>query len=386
MERQLAESDKKDNQDQRHQISLKHLATNIPIGSHEGTREIGQVRKVKGMKADLEADCCLNRVRAGLSQDHRPKLTAEGTSGAYIFKNDEGNVAVFKPIDEEPYAPNNPRDLKGLFGSSTCRNGVKSGESTLREVAAYLLDHDGFAGVPATSLVEVQHPDLPFTPVTEEQVTTQEHLTLLSELLSIKGKQKSCEISEQASESSYSTINSELPPETPAKVGSLQAFIQADGPIENFSTDLFPTDEIHKIAILDMRLFNLDRNSENILVQRVGQEYRLVPIDHGLTLPDTLEVNSYDITWLSTSQAEEPFSQKSRDYIAALDADKDILMLEDNFKIRPICLRNFKISTQLLQRGAARGLTLTQLSQIFCRPDDDDTEPSLLEKAVAKAE
>ena len=61
-------------------------------------------------------------------------------------------------------------------------------------------------------------------------------------------------------------------------------------------------------------------------------------------------------------------------------------MLEDNFKIRPICLRNFKISTQLLQRGAARGLTLTQLSQIFCRPDDDDTEPSLLEKAVAKAE
>ena len=266
------------------------------------------MRKVKGMKADLEVDYCLNRVRAGLCHNHRPKLTAEGTSGAYIFKNDEGNVAVFKPIDEEPYAPNNPRDLKGLFGSNTCRNGVKSGESTLREVAAYLLDHNGFAGVPATSLVEVQHPDLPFTSVTEEQVTTQEHLTLLSELLSIKGKQKSCEISEQASESSYSTINSELPPETPAKVGSLQAFIQADGPIENFSTDLFQTDEIHKIAILDMRMFNLDRNSENILVQRVGQDYRLVPIDHGLTLPDTLEVNSYDITWLSTSQAEEPFS------------------------------------------------------------------------------
>lgn len=92
--------------------------------------------------------------------------------------------------------------------------------------------------------------------------------------------------------------------EKAAKVGSLQTFVQAEGPIENFSTDLFSTDEIHKIAILDLRMFNLDRNSENILVQRVGSEYRLVPIDHGLILPDTLEVNSYDIAWLSTSQAE----------------------------------------------------------------------------------
>lgn len=79
-------------------------------------------------------------------------------------------MAVFKPIDEEPFAPNNPRQMKGKFGSETCRPGVKSGESTIREVAAYLLDHEGFAGVPPTALIELTHESMPFAPITEAQV------------------------------------------------------------------------------------------------------------------------------------------------------------------------------------------------------------------------
>ena len=50
------------------------------------------------------------------------------------------------------------------------------------------------------------------------------------------------------------------------KIGSLQSFVESEGPIENFSSDLFPKDEIHKIAILDLRILNLDRNECNILV------------------------------------------------------------------------------------------------------------------------
>jgi hypothetical protein len=38
------------------------------------------------------------------------------------------------------------------------------------------------------------------------------------------------------------------------------------GPIENFSYSMFQKDEIHKIAILDLRILNLDRNECNILV------------------------------------------------------------------------------------------------------------------------
>lgn len=49
-------------------------------------------------------------------------------------------------------------------------------------------------------------------------------------------------------------------------MGSLQNFVKSEGPIENFSSDLFHKDEVHKIAILDLRILNLDRNACNILI------------------------------------------------------------------------------------------------------------------------
>lgn len=77
------------------------------------------------------------------------------------------------------------------------------------------------------------------------------------------------------------------------------------GPIENFSSDIFDIDEVHKIAILDLRLLNLDRNLCNILVccekglEENQEKYKLTPIDHGLSIPDTLAINSYELAWLS---------------------------------------------------------------------------------------
>ena len=60
-------------------------------------------------------------------------------------------------------------------------------------------------------------------------------------------------------------------------------------------------------------------------------------------------------------------------------------MLEDTFKFRPQCLRNMRITTTLLKKGAEAGLTLAQIGQILCRPDEDDEQPSLLEKMVKRA-
>ena len=105
-------------------------------------------------------------IQNGFNAGMEPTLSEEGTSGSYILRqasDEKGNaspVAVWKPIDEEPFAPNNPRGMQAAFGSETCRPGVKSGESSLREVLAYLLDHEGFAGVPPTVLAEVFHPSL----------------------------------------------------------------------------------------------------------------------------------------------------------------------------------------------------------------------------------
>jgi len=128
------------------------------------------------------------------------------------------------------------------------------------------------------------------------------------------------------------------------------------------------------------------------LVQEVGNSQngqralRLVPIDHGLTLPDSFQVSSYDLAWMSYGQAEEPFSERTLDYIKAINIEDDINFIESNFDVRPVCLRNMKISTLLLQQAAQRGLTLAQIGSILCRPDDDDTEPSLLERLVQQAE
>ena len=148
------------------------------------------------------------------------------------------------------------------------------------------------------------------------------------------------------------------------KFGSLQLYVDSEGPIENFSPDLFSKDEIHKIAILDIRLLNLDRNECNILVKtkidkKTGKRVRkLIPIDHGLSIPDNLSICTFDIVWLNWSHAEQPFSKRTLKYIEELDIKEDIKILERAFKFRPICLRNIRITSTLLKRAAAAGLNL----------------------------
>jgi hypothetical protein len=102
-------------------------------------------------------------------------------------------------------------------------------------------------------------------------VLTAEALELLNGLLEIKNGKggKDFDTVSEASDTSIATANSEVCEKIP-KVGSLQSFVTSEGPIENFSSDLFTSDEIHKIAVLDLRLLNLDRNTDNILVKRSG--------------------------------------------------------------------------------------------------------------------
>ena len=86
-------------------------------------------------------------------------------------------------------------------------------------------------------------------------------------------------------------------------------------------------------------MLNLDRNNCNILFQQTDvdsfydepmHDYcgctsckgrKLIPIDHGLSIPDTLAVCSFELAWLSEglSKAEVPFSAQSLAYIEALD-------------------------------------------------------------------
>ena len=77
-----------------------------------------------------------------------------------------------------------------------------------------------------------------------------------------------------------------------------------------------------------------------------------MPIDHGLSIPDTLAVNSYEVAWLSFEQANQPFSQTTTDYINQINIIEDLRLLESKLTFRPICLRNMRISNTLLKLAA----------------------------------
>lgn len=52
------------------------------------------------------------------------------------------------------------------------------------------------------------------------------------------------------------------------KHGSLQLYAEHDDAVGDYSSTVFPLEEVHKIAILDLRILNCDRNEENILVKK----------------------------------------------------------------------------------------------------------------------
>jgi hypothetical protein len=93
--------------------------------------------------------------RSGLSSNQPPAKTDEfqGSGGVYFIRKRKGGkvakVAVFKPLDEEPGMPNNPKGR----ANDTLRDFFSPGEGGFREIAAYFFDVDNFCSVPPTALV-----------------------------------------------------------------------------------------------------------------------------------------------------------------------------------------------------------------------------------------
>jgi hypothetical protein len=280
----------------------------------------------------------LEEAKAGLQGGYVPALASEGSGGAYFLKNSYGvdNVAIFKPVDEEPLGINNPRGftkIPRVASSEGLKKGTRVGEGAMREVAAYLLDHPkegrrssfrkhptGFAGVPPTMMVRCAHEAFHYSDLQKK-----------------------------------------------AKLGSLQQFVRAFGSCEDMGSANFAVEEVHKIAVLDMRLANTDRNGGNILVCRdENNDMKLVPIDHGYCLPEKFEDVTFE--WIYWSQAEEPFSPSTLEYINSLNAEEDIALLQKHgWSMRTACKRVFRLSTMLLKKGAAAGLTPFRIGSMMCR-------------------
>lgn len=87
------------------------------------------------------------------------ELVAGCCGGTYRMRNGKGQqCAIFKPVDEEPYAPYNPKGYSGsMHVKSAMKPGICVGGGASRECAAYLLDHTGLASVPTTAMLYITH-------------------------------------------------------------------------------------------------------------------------------------------------------------------------------------------------------------------------------------
>ncbi|ONK80141.1 uncharacterized protein A4U43_C01F14320 [Asparagus officinalis] len=290
---------------------------------------------------------------AGLEKGNLPVISSEGSGGAYFMQDESGlkYIAVFKPIDEEPMAENNPRGLPLSLDGEGLKRGTRVGEGALREVAAYVLDHPidgrrlflsdeiGFSGVPPTVMAKCL---------------------------------KSCF-------GSYDGYG-----EKGYKIGSMQMFVKNHGSCEDIGPRAFPVEEVHKISVLDIRLANADRHAGNILVHKEGEEGRimLIPIDHGYCLPENFEDCTFE--WLYWPQARQPFNSETLRYIKSLDAEEDINLLKFyGWELSLECSRTLRISTMLLKKGAKRGLTPFDIGSILCRKTLK--KESIIEEIVREA-
>nr|XP_043621883.1 phosphatidylinositol 4-kinase gamma 4 [Erigeron canadensis] len=292
----------------------------------------------------------INSTYDGLMKGNYPIRSSEGTGGAYLMLDASGTkfISVFKPIDEEPMAVNNPRGLPVSADGEGLKKGTIVGEGALREVAAYILDHPkgerrsisgeykGFAGVPPTFLATCLHEGFNHPDGVKE------------------------------------------------KIGSLQMFMENNGSCEDMGPGAFPVDEVHKISVLDIRMANADRHAGNILVSK-GEDGKvvLIPIDHGYCLPTSFEDCTFE--WLNWPQARQPFSCETVDYISSLDAEEDIAVLNFyGWKLPSECARTLRISTMLLKKGVKKGLTPFAIGNIMCR--ENLNRQSVIEEIVQEAD
>jgi len=254
--------------------------------------------------------------------EHSPQKAKDGTSGVYFLKDStNNNCAVFKPADEEA------SHLEGYEGGEI-KPGCMPGEGYLKEVAASIIDKDGFHGVPSTTLAKCAHD--------------------VFDNNGVPGK----------------------------KVGSLQTFVPSKCTAEDMGWGKFSTRDVHKIGLLDCRILNLDRHLGNMLVREEGGAYRLVPIDHALSFPSSITGGTFE--WLSFPQCKQPFDEETVNFICNIDVDSDVQMLRRQLPdMKEECIDTMKICTIFLKKAVAKGFNLYEIGCMMSRYRDEEEATDL---------
>lgn len=161
------------------------------------------------------------------------------------------------------------------------------------------------------------------------------------------------------------------------RVGSLQRFVQHCAESADYLPGRFPVDDVHRIAILDLRMLNSDRHGGNILV--CNNTMRLIPIDHSYVAPSGYADPEFE--WMQWPQTRVPFSKETVAYVANLDAhrDRDAVdaLLHDEEASECVFA-----ATTALKVAVARGYTAREIAECFRRTTL--TQPSRLEELIGQ--
>jgi len=354
-----------------------------------GTTSENLVEPARGILLDQYSREMVQQVQQGLKSSHTsPTKTdlLDCTGGVYFMKSGSGGmIAVFKPQDEEQGMSNNPKGYAGN-GTHGLRPNFRPGEGYIREYAAYILDYDHFCGVPTTTIAYCEHPIF-----------------------------------------NYPARYNDTKPKKVPKLGSLQAYVRASDTFDDISPSVVSAFELQKIALLDMRLLNSDRNGSNILAIRkpfsllmgerrssrsgstnswtddsdreidihdfiddsrrsfhASSDYELIPIDHGYCLPTHLLIDEMDWAWFYSAQIAQPVDQRIKDYMNKLDLEELIETLTSQVSIPEESIYLLRVVHELIVQGINAGLTLKDIASMIARVEEG--VPSPLEKLLNLAE
>lgn len=223
---------------------------------------------------------------------------------------------MFKPFDEDPFSPRNPKFPVNFSQSGNSIGGYRAGESAQKEVAAYLLDR-GFAHVPLAVFVRI-------------------------------------------SGGPWGVVG---------KLGSLHDFIPHLHDSWELSASFYSLSDFQRIAVLDLRLLNTDRHGGNILVVKDTDQdggLKLVPIDHAFCLPDSIESCGEQLwfEWMSWPQAKVALLPETLLFV------KNINLEADSKTLRALGIGEDAIFTMmwcssLLQFTLLSGLSLFETAEII---------------------
>lgn len=265
-------------------------------------------------------------VKEGIVHGISPLLVIQGKSGTYWMRDKERKaVGVFKPFDEETFAPNNPIGslIQAPLGTRKMRQGILSGEAVHREVAAFTVDaYLGFGIVPKTQYASFSDPVFYYAK---------------EGLLKI--------------------------PKMKKKKGSFQVFVEGFVSIMVLSEKellQIPVIEIQLLFLFDIIIGNTDRHLNNILVAEDG----IAAIDNGLCFTEIHE--PLQLGYVRFFQQEkDPFLPSIVSFIETIDFQKLKFKLMKKNQLSLNSMDRMFERIALLKACINQNKTFTEIGEIF---------------------